>query len=369
MADRASERSSDRAAAARAAGGPRRVRLADVAELAGTSKPIASRILNEDPQLSVSDALRERVQEAAKQLHYRPHAAARGLRNASAGALGLVIPDLTNTIFATMVRGAFNRAAEQDYAVLLTEDFEGQPAGQELPELVSAGRIDGLMVATAARGSLLPAELERSGIPHVFLNRAVRGSGRNAVMDDARATRLALDHLAELGHRRVAHIAGPSGVDPANRRRRAFRAHARRLGLEAAVVQSANLIQTGGAAATRALLEEDPAITAIFTSSVTQAAGVLSEAWHLGREVPRDLSVIAYADTPLAAALVPPLTAVAMPLERLGAIGVELLLEQLAGEGHRDAVVDDAPELVLRSSTAPAPVAGARRSRPAADRA
>ncbi|MDO8208784.1 LacI family DNA-binding transcriptional regulator [Conexibacter sp. CPCC 206217] len=352
MADRGAVR-----APAAGGNGPRRVRLADVAELAGTSKPIASRILNEDPRLSVSDALRARVRDAAKQLNYRPHAAARGLRSLTAGALGLVIPDLTNTIYATMVRGAFKRAAQRDYAVLLTEDLEDGTAGVELPVLVSSGRIDGLMIATAASGSDLPRELARTGIPHVFLNRAVRGSGRNAVMDDAAATRLALDHLAELGHRRVAHIAGPPGIDPATRRRRAFGAHARRLGLDAAVIRSANLLQTGGAEATRALLRDDPEITAIFASSVMQAAGVLSEAWRSGRGVPEDLSVIAYADSPLAAALVPPLTAVEMPLERLGGIGVDLLLEQLAGAAPHDAVVDDAPRVVLRASTGPAPSA------------
>lgn len=332
-----------------------RVRLADVAELAGTSKPIASRILNADPRLSVGDALRARVHAAARELGYRPHAAARRLRHASAGAFGLVIPDLTNTIYASMVRGAFKRAAQHDYVVLLTEEQGRTRAGVRLADLVGAGRIDGLMVATAERGDARPADLDGTGIPHVFLNRAVRGSGRNVVMDDAGATRLALDHLRELGHRRIAHIAGPPGIEPASRRRRAFRAHARRLGFEAAHVKSGDLLQTGGRLATRALLDADPGITAIYASSVVQAAGVLSEAWHDGLSVPDDLSVIAYADSPLAAVLIPPLTAVEMPLERLGEIGVDLLLEQLDGRPPRDVTVDDAPALVVRASTGPAP--------------
>jgi DNA-binding LacI/PurR family transcriptional regulator len=330
----------------------RRVRLADVAKRADTSSPIASRILNRDPTLSVGDALRERVIRAAEELNYRPHAAARGLRVATTGLIGLLIPEITNTVFATIARGAFQRASERDYIVLLAEDIEEQQADATYPELVAAGRIDGLVIATARRGHPLLKELAAYDTPHVFLNRTVKGTNRNVIMDDARATRLAVDYLAELGHERVGHVAGPSGVEPATRRSRAFRAHAAKRGLDASPVQSADLLQTGGAQAASVLLSNDPGITAIYTSSVTQAAGVLSFAWHHGISVPEQLSVIAYADTPLAEALVPPLTAITMPLEKLGRAGVDMLLDQLEGAEPHNVTIRDDLRIVERASTA-----------------
>jgi DNA-binding LacI/PurR family transcriptional regulator len=330
----------------------RRVRLADVAERAETSSPIASRILNRDPTLSVGDALRERVIQAAQDLNYRPHAAARGLRVATTGLIGLLIPEITNTVFATIARGAFRRASERDYLVLLAEDIEEQEADATYPELVAAGRIDGLVIATARKGHPLLKELAAYDTPHVFLNRMVKGTNRNVIMDDARATRLALDYLADLGHARVGHIAGPSGVEPATRRARAFRSHARTRELESSPIQSANLLQSGGAEAAAALLSADPGITAIYTSSVTQAAGVLSFAWHHGISVPDQLSVIAYADTPLAEALVPPLTAITMPLEKLGRAGVDMLLDQFEGSEPHNITIRDDLRIVERASTA-----------------
>jgi DNA-binding LacI/PurR family transcriptional regulator len=333
-----------------------------VAARAGTSSPIASRILNRDPTLSVGDALRERVIETAQELRYRPHAAARGLRVATTGVIGLLIPEITNTVFATIARGAFGRASERDYIVLLAEDIEEREADATYPELVAAGRIDGLVIATARKGHPLLEELDAYGTPHVFLNRTVRGTNRNVVLDDAGATRLALDHLVALGHLRVGHVAGPSGVEPATRRARAFRAHARKRGLESSPVEFVNLLQSGGTEAASALLAVDPGLTAIYTSSVTQAAGVLSYAWHHGISVPEELSVIAYADTPLAEALVPPLTAVAMPLEELGRAGVDLLLDQLEGSEPRDMTIRDDLRIVERASTA-APRTGKLRGR------
>lgn len=330
----------------------RRVRLVDVAERAGTSSPIASRILNRDPTLSVGDALRDRVIKAAHELNYRPHAAARGLRVATTGVIGLLIPNITNTVFATIARGAFKRASERDYIVLLAEDIEGQEADATYPGLVAAGRIDGLVIATARKGHPLLQELAAHNTPHVFLNRTVKGTNRNVIMDDERATRLAVDYLADLGHVHVGHVAGPSGVEPATRRTRAFRAHARKRGLETSPVQSADLLQTGGAQAASDLLSAHPVLTAIYTSSVTQAAGVLSFAWHHGISVPEQLSVISYADTPLAESLVPPLTAITMPLEQLGRAGVDMLLDELEGVEPHDVTIRDDLRIVERASTA-----------------
>ena len=331
----------------------RRARLADVAERAGTSKPIASRILNDDPKLSVGDALRKRVNAAAAELGYQPHAGARGLRQASAGAIGLLVPEITNLVFATLMRGAVSQAHRRGYVVLMYEDRDEREMASALPRLVAGGRVDGLVIATAREHHPLVDDLLATGTPHVFVNRAVPGSNRNVVLDDAGSARLAVEHLAELGHRHIGHAAGRSPLEPARRRAQAFASASAELNLASAPLVEADLLETGGAQAARTLLDEHPGLTAIFTSSVMQAAGVLSEAWHRGLRVPEDLSVVAHADTPLAEALIPPVTCIRVPLERLGAVAVDALVDTLNGAESRDIALDDRPELIVRGSTAP----------------
>ena len=330
----------------------RRNRLEDVARSAGVSKSIASRVLNGDPDLLVRPETRERVVRAARELNYRPHAAARGLKRAETGALGLLVPPLTNPVYTRIIRGAVERALERDFVVLLAEDVDPHQAEEAAGRLVQAGRVDGLIVASARPGHPLLPSLRRLRIPHVFVNRGVPRSGRNVVMDDARASALAVDHLVSLGHLRIGHVAGPRELDTARRRATAFRAHARALGLRAWVAEG-DFGESGGAAAGRMLLERRQGLTALYTSTISQAVGVFHAAWELGLSVPADLSVIAYDDIPLAEFLRPPLTTVRMPLAELGAAAVDALLDQLLGGEPRDVTVDTEPEIVVRRSTGP----------------
>lgn len=331
---------------------PSRPRLADVAREAGTSKPIASRILNADPTLSVRPELRERVLTAARELGYRPHHAARALRRARSSVLGMLVPPLLNPVYAQIIRGAFARAAERDFTVLLAEDIEGHEAGDTFAQLVLTGRIDGLIVTSAHPGHPLLPLLEEYSLPYVFANRAVAGSDRSIVMDDEHGVAVALEHLAALGHTRIAHIAGPASIEPSARRAQAFRSWLTDRGLDGDRVEEADFLEMGGASAARALLARFPDTTAVFTSTASQGIGVLNVAWKLGIPVPERLSVIAAADMPLSEFLVPPLTAVAMPLAELGAAAVDALIHEIEGGQISDQVIETRPRLVVRESTA-----------------
>jgi DNA-binding LacI/PurR family transcriptional regulator len=329
-----------------------RNRLEDVAQNAGVSKSTASRVLNGDPRLLVRPETRERVLRAAHELSYRPHAAARGLKRAETGALGLLVPPLTNPVYVRIIRGAVDRALERDFVLLLAEDVDPAQADEAAGRLVQAGRIDGLIVASARPGHPLLRSLRRLGIPHVFVNRGVSRSSRNVVMDDVRASVVALDHLVSLGHGRVGHVAGPRELDTARRRATGFSRHATQLGLKGHLAEG-DFGESGGAAAGRALLERHSDLTALYTSTISQAVGVLHVAWELGVRVPADLSVIAYDDMPLAEFLRPPLTTVRMPLAELGAAAVDALIDQLLGGEPRDVTVETEPQIVVRRSTAP----------------
>lgn len=325
---------------------------------AGTSKPIASRILNRDPTLSVRPELRERVIVAARELGYRPHAAARALRRSRTSVLGMLVPPQLNPVYTQIVRGAFSRASAREFTLLLAEDIEEQHAEETFAHLVLTGRIDGLIVCSARPGHALIERLAEHGLSHVYANRAVAGSGRNVVMDDELSVDIALDHLYGLGHRRIAHAGGPGELDPARRRTLAFRAWHVRHGLDPGRVVEGDFLESGGAEATGEILRRWPDTTAIYTSSAAQAIGAIHAAWTQGVAVPERLSVIAAADMPLAAYLVPPLTAVEMPLFELGGVAVDTLIAQIDGAPDTatggDVKIETVPRLVVRASTAPA---------------
>ena len=189
----------------------------------------------------------------------------------------------------------------------------------------------------------------------MFVNRSVPGAPANVTLDVARASRLAHEHLAALGHTAIGHVAGPHDVQSARGREEAFLAAAAEHGHAEPPVARGAFTPSGGAEAGERLLREHPEVTAVFTSSLAQAIGLLHVARGLGRAVPADLSVIAYDELPVAEYLSPPVTTVAMPLSELGAAAVEILVELLDGRPPRSEVLGSEPRLVERASTAPPP--------------
>jgi DNA-binding LacI/PurR family transcriptional regulator len=334
---------------------PRRPRLEDVAEAAGVSKSIASRVLNGDPSVSVRDATRTRITTVARELGYRPHVLARALAGAGTGALALLVPAFENPAFAELIRGADERARERGYVLLSAEDAGhagGREADEAFTELVRAGRIDGLMIASALPARSLLAALERHWIPHVFVNRAVPGATTNVVLDVEAASELAFDHLAALGHERLGHIAGPPEIESARRREEAFLAAAHARGLEPVVVRAA-FSHAGGEQAAHQLLDEHPGVGALWVSSFVQAVGALRALADAGVDVPGDVSLLSFEDVPTADYTIPRLTTIAMPMHALGARSVDVLLERLDGAPPGIHRLSDQPRLVVRDSTGP----------------
>ena len=327
--------------------------MADVAALAKVDRSVVSRLLSADPRLNVRDSTRQRVLDAVRALGYRPNAAARALRTSRTWALGLFIPDFANPAYAEIIRGA-EVAAGAAGSVLVTGSDLG--VGRNLEaylDLLGHGRVDGLLLATGALG-MDEDELTKLGIPWLFVNRTGRGQRRYVVLDDEGAIALAVGHLVGLGHERLAHLSGPRGSDSARRRRLGYQkaVRAQGIGASAALVVPGNFTPEGGSAAISELLGLPEPPTAVVTANVASAIGTLHAAHRLGVRVPEDLSVIAVHDIPLAANLVPPLTTVRTPLERLGERAVELLLTT-PSDSPACEVVGQPMALVLRESTAP----------------
>ncbi|MEV5486371.1 MULTISPECIES: LacI family DNA-binding transcriptional regulator [Streptomyces] len=330
-----------------------KVTLNDVALLAGVDRSVVSRVINDDPRLSIRPDTRKRVLETIEKLGYRRNAAARSLRTARSYMIGLLIPDFANPVYAEIIKGAETEAGNLGYG-LMTASSEGvRQSVEHYVELFGQGRVDGLLLAGEESGRDME-QLRALGVPWLQVNRRLGGTDRYVVLDDAHGSRLAVEHLVALGHRRIAHIAGPEAADTAHRRRMGYTEAMSRAGLtvDPWLIIHADYTPAGGRAAMNELLTAPQRPTAVYVSNVASAVGVL-HALHLAHvAVPDDMSVIAMHDMNLADHLVPALTTVRMPLGELGARAVRLM----ATCGPADPiaqVVTDPVEIVVRASTAP----------------
>jgi len=331
-----------------------KVTLKDVAKLAGVDPSIISRVMNNDPAFSVRDSTRKRILGAIGELGYQPNAMGRGLRTSRAGAYGLIIPAFDNPVYASIISGA-ERAAARYRSVLLTASTAG---GQDSnfaghAAVLRQGRVDGVLLAGAQHG-IRHGDLEQVDVPVIFLNRRSPGSRRFIILDDIGAAAIAVQHLVELGHRRIAHIAGPSTADTATRRRQGYLRAMREADLETSdeLVVESDYTSNAGVSAAEQLMRLRRRPSAVFVANAVSAIGAIHAFRRGGLDVPAEMSVVTVHDLPFAAHLEPPLTTVRMPLEKLGERGIELL-HDLPESAAIEEVVTDSMELIVRESTAP----------------
>lgn len=324
------------------------VRLRDVAAAAGVDASVASRVLNRDSRLSIRPETRLRVLDVAARMNYRPNRAARALKTARTMAVGMLVPDLGNPAFAVIALGAERRAASAGYALFVSRG--------SFPESLFQlqGRVDGVLVAAATSDAAYRRAL-LGDLPAVLVNRKEPGDLASVIVDDEAGAALAVGYLAELGHRRIAHVAGPQNADTARRRLRGYRAALQASGIDVQpewIAEAAFDEAAGHLAATR-LLRLRPRPTALFAANIRIAIGTLSAVRRAGLRIPDEVAVVGFDDTPLAAHLGPPLTTVRMPLEELGSIAVETLFEEMSGKRAESVTVTISPELVVRASSGP----------------
>jgi LacI family transcriptional regulator len=334
----------------------RRARLIDVAEAAGVTVSTASRVLNGDPTVSARPETRARISEAARELAYIPNALARGLRRARTMTIGLVLPDVAYAVNAELIRGAERSVAAEGYVLLIANAGAFGPTGIAYERLVMEGRVDGLLVASGIVGESELDSLRELPLPVVYVNRRGGPSGVSVSLDDERGVALAVDHLVELGHTRLGHIAGPSEIDTARRRRAGFVERMREHGLASPprYIARTELNEAGGFDAMRGLLATRQPPTAVVASSFASAVGAMSAIASAGLGVPGDVSVIGFHDAPIGAYLNPGLTTVRMPLAEMAEAAVRTLRLLMDGSDAHDIVVESpSPGLVVRDSTGP----------------
>jgi LacI family transcriptional regulator len=334
---------------------PRGARLVDIAAAVGVHHSTVSRVLNGDPAQSVRPETYERILQAARQQGYRPNALARALKRSRTSAIVLVMPLLRNPIWATIEHGALGRAAERDYFVMMVQE----PAEEPRPPahyryLVDEMRADGLLLATALR---VPEHASADPVvPHVYLNRRGPHKGNNVVMDEPGAVRLFVDHVAKLGHRRIALIESRADVDTVHRRVMAARRICAARGLDL-TVKHVPPTEDGGFEATQTLLHQDTPPTACGVGSLNQVFGVLGALRQAGIGVPAGMSVVSFDEDECLPYLDVPVTSVSMPYAELGAAAVDALIDRIERSATTaDVLIRNPMTLVQRASVGPAPV-------------
>jgi LacI family transcriptional regulator len=332
-----------------------RVTLREVAAAANVDPSAVSRVVNNDPRVSVSKATRQRILDAVARLGYRPSIGARGLRTAKTWTIGFVLPSLSNPMYEPIVRGVEMEAQEHGYGIVLGSQIEGR-SPEMFANLLQEGRVDGLLVASSTlHDDFIREIIEHGPGPVVPVNRRVEGVKSSVVVDDEAASAKAVSYLASLGHRFLGGIFGPQEIDTAVRRKKGFASAIAAAGLEAAEVDRPGWGPQHGYLGANQMLTENPEVTAIYASTLLMGIGALRAAAERGRAVPTDLSVICLHDSPIAEYLVPPLTTVRLPTEELGRRAVQLLIERAEGGPERAVLIEGDGEIMERASTGPAP--------------
>src|SRR5919197_3137047 len=327
----------------------RQVTMEDVAREAGVSRALVSLVMRESP--NVSEKRRTRVLAAAERLGYRPNAMARGLASRRTRTIGVLLNDLQNPFFAEMTEGIFEAADELDYRLLIGTGRR-QPAGER--RAVGSffeHRSDGLLLVSPRLPLNEILAIGRT-TPTVVVARPLRAAHVDSITnDDQLGAALAVRHLAELGHRRIAHIDGGRGAGAAPRRTGYVR-EMKRLGLEPHVVPGEFTEAAGGRAA-ESLLLSDGVPTAVFAANDLVAAGALDRFEDAGLRIPHDLPIIGYDNTFLAALHHMSLTTIDQPRPEIGRLALRTLVERIDG-GRTEAVHHRVePSLVVRATTAP----------------
>jgi LacI family transcriptional regulator, galactose operon repressor len=293
------------------------VTIIDVAARAGVHPATVSRTLSRPEK--VAPATRKRVETAVNKLGFVPNRAAQVMKTGRTGNVAVIVPDITNPHFGSMVRAVERTAREGDLQVLLADTSE-HSREEILAARTLAHDVDGFVVLSPRR---LHRELDALGSkPAVFVNRPVPAYG-SVLLRSAPAVGEALLHLASLGHRRLVFLGGPAGSWAASERRAAVRKAAGRSGVDVALVDAAEPTFEAAADSVPRLVN-DPA-TAVIAFNDQMALGVIAGLARLGIAVPGDLSVVGIDDVPMAAMVAPPLTTIGLPTEQAGTSAVELL--------------------------------------------
>lgn len=334
----------------------RRVTRKDVAEQAGVSVAVVSYVINDGPR-PVSPHTRAKVERAIEELGYYPNELARSLRLQQSSTIGLVIPNLTNPVYAEIATSMEAMCTREGYLVLLGNSGRDPVRENKLVRMLRAKQVDGVVMIPTQDPKDVIALLNQARIPRVVLEHDLPDQ-HCIIVDDLAGGRLGTEHLLNLGHRRIALIRRtPSGATSSQR----LLGYCQALETAGIEFDPKLVIECGpgqgeGYRAMQRLLELADLPTAVFTHNDVLAIGAMHAIRMGGLCIPEDMSVVGYDDTVTSAYLGPSLTTVKFPKEEMGDRAAHMILQLAQHKEDLPAQTLRLPvELVVRASTGPSP--------------
>jgi LacI family transcriptional regulator len=330
--------------------------LDEIAREAGVSRSTVSRVVNNHP--SVSPETRAKVEAAIERSGYRPHGIARSLATRRTHILAMIVPEsvtklFTDPYFPLMLRGATEACNRGGYQLLLSLFTASMDSGILRDRVLRSGYLEGVVAANASLADELVPSLLDERIEFVTIGRHPDDRVNYIDADNTGGGRMATEHLIRLGHTRIATITGPPDMTPVQDRLEGYREtmEMHRLPVSEGLIAEGDFTEAGGRAAMTRLLPERP--TAVFAASDSMAIGAIRAIRAAGLSVPEDIAVVGFDDIPMALTVDPQLTTVRQPIERLGHLAVEVLIQRLEQEDGQAASIQRIvlpTELIVRKS-------------------
>ena len=326
------------------------VSVVDVAERAGVSLGTVSNVLNRPDR--VATVTRERVLVAIDELGFVRNEAARQLRAGQSRTIGLVVLDVGNPFFTDVAAGVERSAAAANLSVILCNSGDDETREDHYLTLLQEQRAYGILITPTGHGSRRIEQIHRGGTPVVFVDRSANRRQCSVSVDDVVGGELAVNHLLELGHRKIAYVGGPMTTHQVADRLAGARLAAGKRTVR--VIETADTTVAAGRSTGQRIAQMSPRTrpSAVFCANDLVALGLLQEMTRRGLNVPNDLAIIGYDDIDFAAAAAVPLTSIRQPRAQLGQAAADLLIEEVtSAQTHQHRQVVFEPELVVREST------------------
>ncbi len=331
------------------------VTILDVARLAGVSTATVSRVLHSSNR--VSPETRGRVETAVRTLQYRPSAIARSLAAGATRTIGIMVSDVTNPYYPEMVAGMEDAAHAAGYNIFLCTSRDDPGREKTYLELLMERRADGVIVASSGLSEQRPTSLQDLATPLVLVNSDGRGLGVPSVSsDNYGGARDLTRYLLRLGHRRIAHISGPTTSQSTGERVRGYTDALRSAGVEpetTLLVASEGDAPTGESAMLN-VLSSGVRPGAVFAYNDLAAIGALHACYRAGVQVPQDISLAGFDNIQLSGLIRPPLTTMAQATGEMGRLAVEQLISIVEGRGSGSNILLPCT-LIERESTSRCP--------------
>jgi LacI family sucrose operon transcriptional repressor len=299
--------------------------IKDVAKMAGVTVTTVSRVLNNRGY--ISDATRKKVHAAMDVLDYKPNELARSLFRKKSNILGLIIPDVSHPFFAELSNYIEYYAYKEGYKILLCNSYQDSMKEKDYIEMLRRNQVDGIIMGSH---SLETSEYINADLPIVAIDRNLSDKIPFITSDNYHGGVLATNLLINKGCKKLAHISGPLEINtPANKRYQAFIDITKENNIEAVVIEGKLDTFEGYKKIVFKLFQDHPDIDGIFASSDIIAASIINVANYLGKKITEDLKIVGYDDISIASLVVPTLTTIKQPIEYMGKLAIEILINQI----------------------------------------